>query len=288
MRDGAKVLDRPTAGLSEQDLVRAMIGHEVRRVTASARERGDVALAVSGLGQGTRLADISFELHAGEVLGIAGLVGSGRSRLARVLFGADRFDAGTMTLFGERYRPRSPADAIAHGVGLIPEDRKRDALLMHSPAAANITLARLATHFGGLLDARRERAVADRWIKALEVHPASSRATPSQMSGGNQQKLVIARWTHAESRVFVFDEPGQGVDVGAKERILVALRELADQGNAVILVSQEIEELQQVADRVLVMRAGRIVGELGGEGITEAAVIALQMGTEPEEKETDK
>jgi ABC-type sugar transport system ATPase subunit len=288
MRDGEKVLDRTTEGLTEHDLVRAMIGHEVRRVSAAKRERGEVALSVSGLGQGTRLREIDFDLHAGEVLGIAGLVGSGRSRLARVLFGADRFDAGSIELFGEEYRPHGPAEAIARGVGLIPEDRKRDALLMHLPAATNITLPRLATHLGGVLDVGGERAIAKRWIEALEIHPASARVPPAQMTGGNQQKLVIARWTHTGSRVYIFDEPGQGVDVGAKERILVAMRELADAGNAVIFISQEIEELEQVADRVLVMRAGRIAGELERERITEAAVIALQMGTELQEKETDR
>lgn len=277
MRDGRDVLDARAEGLDEDALVRHMIGHDVARLEVAARARGAVALRVRGLGQGQRIRDVSFEVHEGEVLGITGLVGSGRSRLARIVFGAERADRGEMTLFGAAYDPHGPRDAIRRGVGFVPEDRKRDALLMELAAAKNITLARPTTH-GGLVRLGEERRAAMRWIDRLEVTPRSSAALPRQLSGGNQQKLVIARWLHAGARLVILDEPGQGVDIGAKEQILRAVRELAEQGRAVIVVSQELEELQQVADRVLVMRRGAIAGELRAAELTEERVVSLAMG----------
>lgn len=277
MRDGREVFDAPAAGLDEHALVRQMIGHDVTRLEVDVRARGAVALSVRGLGQGQRVRDVTFDVHEGEVLGITGLVGSGRSRLARMIFGAERADRGEMTLFGEPFRPHGPRDAIARGVGYAPEDRKRDALLMELSAAKNVTLARPVSR-SGFVRMAAERRAAQRWIERLEVKPRSTAALPRQLSGGNQQKLVIGRWLHADSRLMILDEPGQGVDVGAKEQILRIVRELAEQGRAIIVVSQELEELQQVADRVLVMRRGAIAGELAAGELTEERVVSLAMG----------
>jgi ABC-type sugar transport system ATPase subunit len=163
-------------------------------------------------------------------------------------------------------------------VGLVPEDRKRDALLLEQSAAKNITLARLVAT-GPLLRLGAERRVASRLMDRLEVRPPSPHVTPATMSGGNQQKVSIARWLQAEAQVLMLDEPGQGVDVGAKEQIFAVIRELAAEGRAVLVVSQELEELQQVADRVLVMRRGTIAGELSGADINEHRVVELAMGT---------
>jgi ABC-type sugar transport system ATPase subunit len=281
MRGGEIVLTAPTSQMTVRDLVTAMIGHEIWAQSSSARPLGRIALECRGVTQEPGLQDISFQVREGEILGISGLVGSGRSRLARVLFGIEGFDSGEMTVFGEPYRPRSPREAIRRGVGLVPEDRKRDALLMYLSAAKNITLPRLPVRRFGWLNLRRESVVADEWIGRLAVHPASAKAEPVGLSGGNQQKLVIARWINAGSRVLILDEPGQGVDVGARDQILTAVRDIAKAGTAVILISQEIEELQQSADRVLVMRKGRIAGELGREQINESAVIPLAMGAGP-------
>jgi ABC-type sugar transport system ATPase subunit len=279
MRDGRPVLRERSSSLDERHLVEAMIGHDPQPAPAAERRLRDTALEVRALSQGSRLTDVSFALRSGEILGVTGLVGSGRSRLARVLYGIERPTEGTMSLFGAPYAPRSPREAIRRGVGLVPEDRKRDALLMDLGAAQNISVARLPTRARLVVDRRAELASARSWIERLGVRPPSPVTPPSQMSGGNQQKLVLARWMHARARLLILDEPGQGVDVAAREHILRSVRELASEGVAVLLISQELEELQQAADRVLVMRRGRIAGELRPAEVTESVVIPLAMGT---------
>lgn len=281
LRDGQTVRVQETAESTEHQLIDAMIGHELTPLESRVKGLGPIALKVQGISQAHGLRDISFTLSEGEVLGVTGLVGSGRSRLARVLFGLEPTASGQMELFGEPYSPKSPAAAIRRGVGLVPEDRKRDALLMHLSAAKNISIPRLPVRFRGWLRLRREAEIARNWISRLDVHPPSAAARPVHLSGGNQQKLVIARWINAGSRVVILDEPGQGVDVGAREHILRVVRDLADRGAAILLISQELEELREIADRVLVMRNGRIAGELAGHQVCDAAVIPLAMGSAP-------
>jgi len=278
MRDGETVATAAAADLNEDRLVRLMIGHSLTSSVHGKTSRGRVAMRIRGVGQGTRLSDIDLDLRDGEILGITGLVGSGRSRLARVLFGAEQFDAGSVELYGEDYRPAAPYDAISRGVGLVPQDRKRDALQMSMSVEDNITLPRIPTSLPGLIRWRTERAVALRWIQYLKIKTPSPMSHPSSLSGGNQQKVAVARWLHAEARVLIFDEPGQGVDVGAKEEIFAAIRALSAEGRAVIVISEEIEELQQIVDRLVVMRGGRISGELQLQEIDEERVIALSMG----------
>ncbi len=278
MRDGKTVFAGQAEGQSETTLVRHMIGHDVTKIEAQARTRGEVVLSVRGLGQGTRIHDIDFEIHRGEVLGITGLVGSGRSRLGRLIFGAERADRGEMQLLGKPYSPHSPHAAIRRGVGFVPEDRKRDALLLDLGAAKNVTLAKAVSRFG-LLRPRVERRTAMKWIERLAVKPRSAVALPRFLSGGNQQKLVIARWLHTDAQLLILDEPGQGVDIDARAQILIALRELAAKGRAVIVISQELDELEEVADRVLVMRRGAIAGELSVDELDEEKVLSLAMVT---------
>jgi ABC-type sugar transport system ATPase subunit len=281
MRSGQIVLQEEASKLTVHELVTSMIGHEIISQTPKERPLGQVALQVHDVSQKSGLHSISFQVRQGEVLGITGLVGSGRSRLARVLFGIEPFHSGRMEVFGKPYQPRTPAQAIKRGIGLVPEDRKRDALLMYLSAAKNVTLPKLPTRLFGWLNLRREHSIAQEWIRKLEVSPPSARAFPINLSGGNQQKLIIARWINAGSRVLILDEPGQGVDVGARDQILQAVRNIAQSGTAVIIISQEVEELQQIADRVLVMRKGRIVGELSRDQVSESTVIPLAMGAEP-------
>ena len=281
MRSGQIVLHEEASKLSVQDLVTSMIGHELKSQASEERPLGRIAIEACDVSQKPFLDSISFHVREGEVLGITGLVGSGRSRLARVLFGIEHFDSGRMEIFGESYKPRTPAQAISQGIGFVPEDRKRDALLMYLSAAKNITLPMLPTRFFGWLNLRRENSIAQDWIRKLSIYPPSTRLFPVNLSGGNQQKLVIARWINAGSRILILDEPGQGVDVGARDQILQAVRDIAKSGTAVIVISQEIEELQQIADRVLVMRKGRIAGELSRDQVSESTVIPLAMGAEP-------
>jgi ribose transport system ATP-binding protein len=278
MRDGRDVATFAAGRLDEGTLVRAMIGHDLERTAHRARVTGEPLLEVRSLAQGDRLRDVSLTLRGGEVLGITGLVGSGRSRLARVLFGCESFDRGEMSLLGRPYRPASPREAISRGVGLVPEDRKRDALLMDQTSAKNITLARMPTGRGGLVRLGRERKLASGLMHRLRVKPAAPAALPASMSGGNQQKVSIARWLHAGARVLILDEPSQGVDIAAREEIFEVIGDLAATGCGVIVISQEVEELQQLADRVLVMRRGAVAGELAAAEINEHRVVELAMG----------
>jgi ABC-type sugar transport system ATPase subunit len=283
MRDGRRVTTVEAGSSDEASLVKAMIGRALERQELRARSRGEAVLELRGVGQGTRLRNISFTLHAGEVVGVTGLVGSGRSRLARVLFGAEPFDQGEMFLEGEPYRPSSPAKAIARGVALVPEDRKRDALLLQQGAGKNIVLAKMISNSLGLLRLKRENQEAGALMRRLQVKPPLPSALPASMSGGNQQKVSIARWLHAEAQVLVLDEPGQGVDIAAKEQIFEVIHELAVQGCALLVISQEIEELQQIADRVFVMRRGEINAELAADEVTEHRVVEAAMGATIEE-----
>lgn len=285
MRDGRNVATTDSDELDEDKLVQQMIGRALERTERVESARGDVTLSVRNLGQqGGRLSDISFEVHAGEVLGITGLVGSGRSRLARVLFGVEKFDQGSMTLTGDDYRPGSPHAAISAGVGLVPQDRKQDGLHLRMSGADNIVMTEFPTT-GGFVRRKEENADAMEWIDYLDIKTPSPAVQPISLSGGNQQKVAIARWLNAHAKVLIFDEPGQAVDVRAKAEIFRAVRDIASQGCAVIVISEEVEELVQVVDRTLVMRAGRISGELPHEQIDEENVVALAMGTNRPKKE---
>jgi ABC-type sugar transport system ATPase subunit len=237
-------------------------------------------LEVERLRQGAMLADVSFQVRAGEVVGLAGLVGAGRSRLLKVLAGQNRADAGTITLHGKPYRPATPAHAIRSGVGLLPEDRKSEGVFLELSVAKNIAFVRPPRRIGVLVRKRDEHAVARAWIERLAIVAPGAGARIASLSGGNQQKALIARWLHAAVDVLLVDEPGQGVDVHGKEEIVRIIREAADAGKAVVVSSSEPEELLSLADRVLVMRRGRIVGELGRPAASEERIVALASGAD--------
>ncbi|GIW56473.1 MAG: ribose import ATP-binding protein RbsA 1 [Nitrospiraceae bacterium] len=278
LRDGVTVLVSRAAGLTEDDLVQAMIGHTIAEGEVRSVEPGPVLLEARGLGVDGRLRGIDLELREGEVVGLTGLVGSGRSRLARVLFGSERFDSGELFIHGELFRPRSPSVAIKRGIGLVPEDRKRDALFGEMSISSNVTLVRIPTLGRTIINIREELAQAVTWLRRVQLRPLTARVAASRLSGGNQQKVIVARWLYSNARILILDEPGQGIDVGAKDEIWKLIRELAAEGRAVLVISEEIDELAQVADRVLVMRAGSIVGCLPREEVTEEAVLALSLG----------
>ena len=282
MREGSAVFTAPSDRLSPELLVGAMIGREVEQLTPVENNRGEIVLAAHSICQGRRLIDIDLDIHAGEVVGLTGLVGSGRSRLARVLFGAEQPDAGAMRLFGRVYKPANPAQALKSGVCLVPEDRKSESLLQQMSIAQNVTLTRMPlTQFGGVIRLDRERQIGKNWVKQLKIRPTEPRAAVSSLSGGNQQKVAVARSLHSSARLMIFDEPGQGVDIGAKEEILQTIRRLAQQGCAVLVISSDLEELTQVANRIVVMRAGRISGELPAHIATEQNVLKLAMTDRP-------
>ncbi len=284
LRDGRRIATHPAAEVSPGELVREMVGHDLpERKTAGARSAGPVALRVSHLRAGDRVRDVSFELHAGEIVGLAGLIGSGRTETLRAIFGADPKDGGELFTEGSD-RPlsiRQPADAVTAGIGMVPEDRKLDGLLLAQSIRVNTTLATLSDHVhaGGWLDFAAEAKTTEALCDRLSVRCASLEQSVSQLSGGNQQKVVIARWLARQCRVLLFDEPTRGIDVGAKDMVYELLRQLAAEGKAVLMVSSELTELMALCDRILVMSAGRIAGEfLPGQWTQEAITRAAFSG----------
>ncbi|RUW49091.1 sugar ABC transporter ATP-binding protein [Mesorhizobium sp. M1A.F.Ca.ET.072.01.1.1] len=278
MRDGSRVADEPIAALDEQRMVRLMVGRPVSDLfNRKVRALGPVRLALEGVT--TRRVDgISFEVRAGEIVGLGGLVGAGRTEVARAVVGLDPLLSGRMAVGGRPYRPREPADAVAAGIGLVPEDRKQEALLLMQAVRDNVSLVvpdKVSRY--GFFSRRRERALVARHVAELRVKTPSIEQAVGKLSGGNQQKVVFARWQARGPAVLILDEPTRGIDVGAKAEIYRLIESLADQGLAILLISSEMPELLGLADRVLVMQSGRISGELPWQEASEEAVLALAM-----------
>ncbi len=281
LRDGRRVATHDAAVATPADLVREMVGHDLpERKSLGERPPGEVALRVSHLSAGERVRDVSFEVRRGEILGLSGLIGSGRTETLRAIFGADLKDGGEVFL-GNQPAPvliREPADAVRAGIGMVPEDRKQDGLLLAQSIRVNTTLATLPRHsrYGGWLDTRAETETTASACRRLGVRCASLEQAVSELSGGNQQKVVVGRWLVRNCNVLLFDEPTRGIDVAAKDMIYQLLRELAAEGKALVVVSSELTEVMALCDRILVMSAGRIAAEfLPGqwtqEKITQAA-----------------
>jgi ribose transport system ATP-binding protein len=285
LRDGRVVETAPTADLPLDRIVRLMVGGAAEPLDPGsgagpgARTPGAVALRVEGLTRGAAVRDVSFEVRRGEILGVAGLVGSGRTELLRALFGADRPDAGRVVVNGKPAAIRSPRDAVRAGVGMIPEDRKQHGLLLSQPVRVNATLARLRAVTGraGWIAPDRERATADDLSRRVAVQRATAEQPVAELSGGNQQKVVLARWLLRDPDVLLLDEPTRGIDVAAKATVYRLLGELAARGKALVMVSSELRELMAVCDRIAVLSAGRLVatfarGEWTEDGIMAAAI----------------
>nr|WP_300147983.1 sugar ABC transporter ATP-binding protein [Propionicimonas sp.] len=282
LKDGRYVDTRAVADVDMDDLVRLMIGRDLADVYPKrSNPPGEVVLTVSHLAQHHLARDVSFDLRAGEIVGFAGITGSGRTEVARVVFGADRATAGEMTLFGRPYSPRSPRDAINHGVALVTEDRKRQGLLLKLQVYFNTTISGLdrLTRFG-VLQLKREQSLVRTWIQNLRIKTPSPQFLVVNMSGGNQQKVVLARWLSLGIKVFIMDEPTRGIDVGSKAEIYQIMSDLAEQGVAIVMISSELPEVLGMSDRVMVMREGRIVKELSREEASEELVMQYAVGHE--------
>jgi ABC-type sugar transport system ATPase subunit len=285
LRDGAVVMTALLAETSNDALILAMSGRELVTVDAARDERpaGEVVLEVRGLGRRGRLHDVSLEVRAGEIVGLAGLVGAGRSRMLRTVFGADRADRGEVRVRaagGSWQRVGTLRDAIAAGVGLVPEDRRALGLVPTASVADNIGLVTPpGTRRFGMLRRARLREFARRAVETLRIKTRSLDAPVRTLSGGNQQKCVLGRWVGPEARVLLLDEPTRGVDVGAKAEIHRHLRGLAHRGLAILIASSEMPELLALCDRIAVMRQGRLVGELPREQATAPEVLRLATGT---------
>ncbi len=278
LRDGRVVGTRPTKEVDPDAVIRMMVGRDLgHEDLAPAGPRGALALRVAGLRRGDRVRDVSFEAYRGEILGIAGLMGSGRTETMRAIFGADRPEAGALYLHGARepVRIRRPRDAVRHGIALLTEDRKEQGLILSLPVRPNVSLTRLG-HLSrlGWIDAARERRVAGQYVDTLGIKCWSPEQPAGHLSGGNQQKVVIAKWLFRDSDILIFDEPTRGIDVGAKFEIYRMLGDLAGQGKAILFVSSDLKELMAVCNRILVMSAGRVAGTFQRGEWTEEAIMA--------------
>jgi ribose transport system ATP-binding protein len=277
MKDGRVVATERTANLDPDRLVRLMVGRDLGRIYGDRPDRpaGDVALQVTGLTRTGVFEGIDFAVRAGEILGIAGLAGSGRTEVLRAIHGADPIDAGTIRVFEREVAIRSPREAIALGIGLLTEDRKADGLLLLQAVGTNVTISRMAEVApAGVIRAPRERRVVEGFIHRLAIRTPSASTRARNLSGGNQQKVILAKWLNAQCRILLIDEPTRGVDVGAKREIYALLRDLAARGTAIVMVSSELPEVIGISDRIVVMREGRVAATLDAREATEERVMA--------------
>ncbi len=279
LRDGRHVGTYPVGELDERRLIALMVGRELNAVfPAPAASRGSVALSAQGLGRAGAFRDVSFEVRQGEVLGLAGLMGAGRTELVHSLFGLMPADTGTIHIHGKPARIRCPADAIRHGIGLVTEDRSEYGLVPAMNVRQNITLSTLrACSLGPLIRRLREARLADASIRGLAIRTSGSGQVVSQLSGGNQQKVVIARTLLSGPQIVILDEPTRGIDVGAKIEVYGIIARLAREGKAVILISSDLPEVLSMSDRVLVMREGKLAAELDPARTSQEEVLEHAM-----------
>lgn len=282
MRDGAFVRSDLTSDVTVDDIILAMVGRKLDALfPKTPPRRGDVVLDVSGLSRTGVFSDISLKVHAGELVALAGLVGAGRSEVARAIFGIDRADAGSVTINGRPLRLGRPLAAMAAGIALVPEDRRQQGLVMEMAIDKNIALASLRRlRRGGLLHSATERGLAREWGTRLRLKYARLADTVATLSGGNQQKVVLAKWMSRKPQLLIIDEPTRGIDVGTKAEVHRLLDELTNQGVAVLMISSELPEVLGMADRVLVLREGRIAAEIDGADATETAIMRAATGQE--------
>jgi len=282
LRDGRRIDTRPTGEMDRSSLISLMVGREMSAIYShephvQARE----ALEVHGVTcERAGVRDVTFTVRAGEIVGLAGLVGAGRTELARTLFGLTPPDRGEIRIDGVPVVPRTPRDAIDHGMAYLPEDRRRHGVIGTMPVRSNVTLASLAglAERLAVLSRGRERAAADRYVKDLGIRPASIEAPVSSLSGGNQQKVALARWLLTNPRVLILDEPTQGVDVGAKADVHREMDRLASEGVAILMISSDLQEVLAMSDRVIVMRRGTVAGILGRHELAPERVLRLALG----------
>ncbi len=280
LRDGRRVFSSRIAAVSDAELIRHMVGRDVEyaRLNAAAAPAAVPRLEVRGLTRRGHFTDVSLALRRGEIVGLAGLVGAGRTEVARCVAGADRSDGGTMLLSGAPYRPRSPREAIRRGVVYLPEDRKTQGLVLGMSVRENVTLATLERYSRrGVIRRRTEREAAARETAAVDLRPPEIEREAGTLSGGNQQKVVLAKWLLADADVLIFDEPTRGVDVATKVDLHRQVRALADAGKAILVISSELPEILALADRIVVMREGRVAGALEAAGATAERVLELAL-----------
>jgi rhamnose transport system ATP-binding protein len=281
LRDGQTIATRDLCDVDRAELVRLMVGRDIHAIFPKRDVPiGEIALEVRDLGcRATGIRNITFEVRRGEILGIAGLVGSGRTELAETLFGLTPADRGTILIRGSEARIESPAEAIRMHLGYLPEDRRQHGVVLEMPIAANATLANLAAVTrNGLIDYAAERTLARNYVERLRIKTPSIYTETGSLSGGNQQKVAVARWLAIDPEVMILDEPTQGVDIGSKSEIHQIMVDLAEQGMAIVMISSELPEILGMSDRVAVMHGGTIAGILSRAEATQEKILALALG----------
>jgi ribose transport system ATP-binding protein len=275
LRDGTFVATVPVASTTIDEMVRLMVGRDLKdkfpKVKSEPREE---VLRVEQLTRKGELHGVSFYVRRGEIVGIAGLVGSKRTETARAIFGADPIDSGRILLRGKPVNVRTPGDAIEHGIALVPEDRKRHGIFATLSVWENVVLSALRRFSRkGILDVRREKQRAQEFVASLRIATSDLDKRVRDLSGGNQQKVVIAKWLNTNAEVFLFDEPTRGIDVGGKIEVYRLMGELISRGAAIVMISSELPEILGLSDRILVMREGRICGEFDRADATEEKIL---------------
>jgi rhamnose transport system ATP-binding protein len=279
-RDGAHVITAPASELTTEETIRYMVGRRLEALFPKEEaEIGEVILEVRNLSKTGDFRDVSFSLRRGEILGIFGLIGAGRTEVARAIFGTDRADSGNILIDGRPADIDSPSSALEQGIGYVPEDRHGQGLVLDFPISANITLPILTRVSRlGIINRRSERQIARAYAEQLQVKAAGIRAHASSLSGGNQQKVVLGKWLATEPKVLILDEPTRGIDIGTKAEVHRIISHLATQGMAIILISSELPEVLAMADRVLVMHEGRMTGEFSREEANQEDVMFAATG----------
>ncbi len=280
LRDGGHVATRSAAELPHDEIIRLMVGRSLDALfPKEPAEIGNVVFKAEGLTRRGVFSNVSFELRRGEIVGLAGFVGAGRTEVAQAIFGIESLDSGTITIEGRRFRPRSPRAALRRGLAYLPEDRLNQGLVQPMSIAQNASMAVLpALTPGGILRPRRERVLARRFMEQLRIRATSVAQVVRSLSGGNQQKVVLSKWLAANPHILILDEPTHGVDVGTKAEVHRTISGLAAQGLTILLISSELLEVLGMSDRVLVMREGRLVAELSREEATQERVIQAAAG----------
>jgi ribose transport system ATP-binding protein len=285
LRDGKTVATHQASDIDSDTLVREMVGRPLgenfpdRTLIDAIESAKPPLLEVRGLSRKGVLTDVSFSIKAGEIVALAGMVGAGRTEIARCLFGADPLTSGEIYLDGKRFIPRSPQAAIRAGIGFVTEDRKGEGLVLQLSVSENVSLAALdKVSNAGMLSAKLERAAADKYVESLNIHTPSTQQIVMNLSGGNQQKVALAKWLFRNTRLLILDEPTRGIDVGAKTEIYRLINDLASEGIGILMISSELPEVIGMADRIIVIRLGQVAGEIPRIDATQEAVARLALG----------
>ncbi|MDI9484752.1 MAG: sugar ABC transporter ATP-binding protein [Bacillota bacterium] len=280
LRDGKKIVTTEAEGASKEDIISYMVGRKLGdQYPKMATTQGDVALEVRGLSTASLLSDISFSAYRGQVLGVAGLVGAGRTELARAIIGADPRSSGRIFVNGAEVQINSPKDALKHGIALLTEDRKGQGLFLGNTVLFNATVANLKRYVRRILiDVNRQKDAAAEVVRQLGIKTPGLNTMTLQLSGGNQQKVVIGKWLNTDADIFIFDEPTRGIDVGAKVEVYNIINQLIADGAAVIMISSELPEILGMSDRIIVLSEGRLTAEFSREEATQEKIMAAATG----------